>query len=249
MISKVKIKSFLKTVKKKLFANRVSNYLLAVIVYLYIKLVFHTTSWHRQIYTENFEDYISGNKQAIFAFWHGRLLMIPAFYPKNSQIDILISTHRDGQFITDVIKMFGINAVRGSSRKAKQSSTKELAITIESGRNIALTPDGPKGPRHKIKEGLANLAIKYQIPIIPIGYYTKNHRSINSWDRFLLPLPFGKGVFICNQAIFPPSNIEQENIHELQLIKKDFIASIEQKMIETENYCDNYDFSNSNKSK
>ncbi|MEO0250263.1 MAG: DUF374 domain-containing protein [candidate division WOR-3 bacterium] len=114
----------------------------------------------------------------IACFWHGRLLMMP--FAHRRRVKVLISRHRDGEFIARVIRFFGLGAVRGSAGKEGQvSSFREMLNAIKQGWIIAITPDGPKGPRYKIKEGLIELARMSGRPIVPLTFgASKKKRSI-----------------------------------------------------------------------
>jgi lysophospholipid acyltransferase (LPLAT)-like uncharacterized protein len=105
----------------------------------------------------------------IFCFWHGRLLMMPFAYGRRES-KVLISRHRDGEFIKRIVSFFHIGAVRGSFRKGSVSSIREMLGDLKRGINIAITPDGPKGPRYVVKEGIIELARITGKSIIPITY-------------------------------------------------------------------------------
>jgi lysophospholipid acyltransferase (LPLAT)-like uncharacterized protein len=106
----------------------------------------------------------------IACFWHGRLLLMP-FAVKGAKAKVLISRHRDGEFIARVIRFFGLGTVRGSHGKSGGvASIREMISATREGWTIAITPDGPKGPKQKIKEGLVELARISQKPIFPVAY-------------------------------------------------------------------------------
>lgn len=105
----------------------------------------------------------------IVCFWHGRLLMMP-YGQGNNKGKVLISRHRDGELITRIVKFFHIGAVRGSYRKGTVSSLREIYTDLKNGYDIAITPDGPKGPRHKVKEGIIELGRLTGKAIVPVTY-------------------------------------------------------------------------------
>ncbi len=109
-------------------------------------------------------------ENSIVCFWHGRLLMMP-FANRRGKGKVLISRHRDGEFIARVIKRFGLGAIRGSYRKAGGvSSLREIISDLKNGFDVAITPDGPKGPRYKVKNGIMELARLTGKAVIPITY-------------------------------------------------------------------------------
>ena len=105
----------------------------------------------------------------IACFWHGRLLLMP-FAVRRAKAKVLISRHRDGEFIARVIRFFGLGTIRGSYKKGGVASLREMLTAVKEGWTIAITPDGPKGPRYKIKEGLVEVARLTQKPILPVTY-------------------------------------------------------------------------------
>ncbi len=105
----------------------------------------------------------------IVCFWHGRLLMMP-FAKKDGSGKVLISRHRDGELIARVIHFFGLGTIRGSYRKGSVSSLREIIHDLRKGVDVAITPDGPKGPGYKVKEGIIELARISGKAIIPVSY-------------------------------------------------------------------------------
>ncbi len=125
----------------------------------------------------------------IYCFWHQCVLPC-AFYFRGSGAIILISQSFDGELITRILKMFGFDAVRGSSSRGAREGLLGLGHVIESGRTAIFTADGPRGPIYRTKMGPIKLA---QMTGAPIGAFHLQPRkawTFNSWDRFLVPLPF-----------------------------------------------------------
>jgi len=123
----------------------------------------------KHINHEHAMDLWNRNINTIVCFWHGRLLMMP-FANIRGRAKVLISRHRDGEFIARVIKFFKIGTIRGSYRKKSISSIREIILDLQHGFDVAITPDGPKGPKYKVKEGIIELAKLTQYPIIPVTY-------------------------------------------------------------------------------
>ena len=117
---------------------------------------------------------------------------------------VLISRHRDGEFIARVVRYFGLGAVRGSYGKRSVSSVREMLDELAQGTDIAITPDGPKGPRYQVKQGIIELARLTQRPIVPVTYGASRRKLFDSWDRFLLPYPFSKVLFLWGDPIYVP---------------------------------------------
>ncbi|MCK4846605.1 MAG: lysophospholipid acyltransferase family protein [Deltaproteobacteria bacterium] len=120
----------------------------------------------------NFEGYrkhIKENKQLILAFWHSRLMLMPYSYPGKG-ITVLVSQHRDGELVARAMNYFGIKAVRGSTTRGWFKGIKGLLMAVKNGRDIAITPDGPKGPRCVAQLGTIQIAAKTGLPIYPVAF-------------------------------------------------------------------------------
>ena len=115
---------------------------------------------------------------------------------------MMISNHRDGRLISRLLHYFGIHTVFGSTnRHGFEVGRLALKKMQEENAIIGMTPDGPRGPAHKVSMGCVALSHLAKATIIPIAYATKRKKHLPSWDRFLLPLPFGKGIFIAGNPI------------------------------------------------
>lgn len=145
--------------------------------------------------------YMSGAQQGIFCFWHGNMIMHPFHKPKGRKMAVLISHHRDGAVITSVLGWLGIGTVRGSTRKGGANAMRGLFAACERGTNIAITPDGPRGPVYEAKNGAAMLARTTGLPLIPVAFAASRGKVFSSWDRFMLPYPFARIVFVAGAPI------------------------------------------------
>lgn len=127
-------------------------------------------------------------RRCIFAFWHSRQLMMPLAY-RGRQVHILISRHRDGELIRRIVARFGFHAVRGSSTRGGAEALLELVRLGRSGADLAITPDGPKGPRQVAQPGVVHLAKATGLPIVPVTFSCSKKNSspvgIVSWS----PIP------------------------------------------------------------
>lgn len=130
----------------------------------------------------------------ILAFWHDQLLLMVKGY-RGPGSKILISASKDGELIARVMRYFGQQAVRGSSSRGGRAAFKELVSLAKEEVDLVITPDGPKGPRHELKDGVLQLARLGNRPVVPMAFACSKGHRFASWDRFLLPYPFGRGVF------------------------------------------------------
>jgi lysophospholipid acyltransferase (LPLAT)-like uncharacterized protein len=147
----------------------------------------------------------------IYAFWHQRLLPF-CFTHRNRGIRVLISTHRDGEIIARTIERLGFGTVRGSSTRGGREALFGLINESRKGFDLAVTPDGPRGPRYFLKPGLVTVARKTGFPIIPIANSVWPRKELSSWDGFHIPLPFAKCIITHGKPVFVPQHGDREEI-------------------------------------
>ena len=146
----------------------------------------------------------------ILCFWHGRLLMMPQSWNLSKKIYLLTSQHRDGQLIKKIASYFGFCFVTGSSRKGGAKALRQMVNHLSGGNCVGLTPDGPRGPRMRVQEGIITIAQLSGAPIVPITFSINNGTALNSWDRFLVGFPFGRGIFIWGEPIYVDRHASKE---------------------------------------
>lgn len=189
---------------KKRFLDNLALTLVPALAHLMIRFIYLTM---RKTFV-NFDGYrkmLSGGQQIILAFWHGRLMMMPYSYPGKG-ITILVSQSKDGELVARTVKGFGIESVRGSSTRGWLGGLKGLLKSVQAGRDVAITPDGPKGPRMKAQMGALQIARSTGLPIIPVSFGAEKKKTFRSWDSFILPYPFTRGVYVCGDPICVPSD-------------------------------------------
>jgi lysophospholipid acyltransferase (LPLAT)-like uncharacterized protein len=158
----------------------------------------------------------------IAALWHNRLLLISfvlkKFFPQRPGAG-LISASRDGDMIADATRRFGFDVVRGSSSRMGASALLELSEVLVSGRDVLITPDGPRGPAYKLGPGIIFLAQKTGAPVVPVNMEYSSCWRVKSWDRFIIPKPFSKVRVIIgpSQRISSTSSDEEFERERLRL--------------------------------
>ncbi|MDB9818590.1 lysophospholipid acyltransferase family protein [Pelagibacterales bacterium] len=184
------IKIILKNYFVKKFLSLVGAFYV-YIVYVSSKKIF--------INKTSFDNLILENESFIYALWHDQLLLSPLTWQTKKRIDILISKHKDGDIIADLIKYHGFNSIRGSTNnpyKEKEkntiSSIRKIIKTLRGNVSIGITPDGPRGPRHKVSEGTINISRISNKKILPMALDYKKKWVLSTWDKFIIPKPFNK---------------------------------------------------------
>ena len=184
---------------------------LAALVGTYLAFALRTTRW-RLVGGNHFAPHASG-VPAVAAFWHECLPLMPALWERargaGVRAHVLVSRHHDGRFIGEIMRRFGMAVVHGSTARGGQdkggaAGVRALLEVLQAGGHVALTPDGPRGPRRQAAPGVAQLAGLSGVRVLPCAAQTSRRRVLGTWDRMVLPLPWGRGVLVCEPTIAVP---------------------------------------------
>lgn len=152
----------------------------------------------RLLYLTNKKEFkdsvVTDEKPLIFACWHGELLMLPYLYSryrKTPHAKVLISNHFDGLLISKTIEYFGLETIAGSTNRNAAKVLIQGIKALKEGYDIGITPDGPKGPRHEVADGIIVMAQKTKTKIVLIRMLPTKYWQFKSWDKFTVPKPFG----------------------------------------------------------
>jgi lysophospholipid acyltransferase (LPLAT)-like uncharacterized protein len=156
---------------------------------------------------------------AIYCLWHNRLALCMSidrrYVRKRTRkgLAALVSASKDGAFLASILEAFDVQPVRGSSSRRGPQALLELQTWAEKGLNLAITPDGPRGPRYTVQDGAVLLAQITGFPIIPVSYHAHWKWTVKSWDRFQIPFPFSRCEIVYDSPIRIPrvlSDAERE---------------------------------------
>jgi lysophospholipid acyltransferase (LPLAT)-like uncharacterized protein len=169
---------------------------------------------------EFLKSFLDKGDTVICAFWHGRLLMIPFAYKFKGvmKFSFLVSPHRDGQVVGKALQRFGLQPIPGSTTRKGFTAFKNMLRAQQGGSSIALVPDGPRGPRHRVQMGVIELARLTGRPVIPLTFSSSRKKIFNTWDRFLLPYPFSKGVFIYGEPVSVDPRGDRDHLEGKRLL-------------------------------
>jgi lysophospholipid acyltransferase (LPLAT)-like uncharacterized protein len=201
---------------KSIFRNAFTQKIISALIIWYIRFVYWTGSWTR-INEEIPNKFHEAGKPFILALWHGRLAMMGLAWRYGDTVTVLASAHRDGRIVARVLEGFGFSVVYGSTNKDGATALRRLSSVLATGGVIGVTPDGPRGPRMRAAPGVILLARLAKVPIIPMTFATSRRRVHTSWDRFVLPLPFGRGVYLWGEPILAPSSANKALMEEKRL--------------------------------
>lgn len=178
---------------------------------------------------EHLQRFRERQEPVIFAFWHGQLLPL-VHYHRNEGIVVLVSEHSDGEYITQVILRHGFGAARGSSTRGGARGLKGLVRAGREGKDLAFTPDGPRGPRHEFKWGALVAAQLTGLPILPLAVGADRAWYLRSWDRFMIPKPFSRVRIRYGPPRWIPRDATEETLkaaaRDLEAELKDFTLEL-----------------------
>lgn len=171
----------------------------AIAIRLVLRTLGATVRWTRQG-SEELERCWREGRPVLMAFWHGRAIMLPFVYAGRGAC-IMNSTHRDGEIVSRVLAGFGIDSTRGSSTRGAVSGFLGLVRAGRRGLDIALIPDGPRGPAGVAKGGAAELALATGAPLFPVAVSCSRAWRLSTWDRLMLPKPFSRVVLVVGKPL------------------------------------------------
>ena len=161
---------------------------------------------------------------AIYGVWHNRLALSMLIYfghvhkhNRSAGLAAMVSASRDGGFLAGILQRFGVQPIRGSTSRRGPQALRELTTFARRDYDLAITPDGPRGPAGVVQEGVIALAQLTGRPIVPVSYHANWKIRLKSWDRFQIPLPFSRVEFFYGQPIRVPREATPADRETLRL--------------------------------
>ena len=142
--------------------------------------------WHNR---ERYQELLAGQQPFIIAMWHN-CSTICAWAMKNSGVSVMVSDSRDGEYVARLAALFGVKTIRGSSSKGAKKAIRAGLELLSNGQPIAVTPDGPRGPRYKVQSGVLWFSAAANAPVLPLHIESSRQWVLNSWDGHRFPKPF-----------------------------------------------------------
>ena len=150
------------------------------------------STWRYQTVGEEIPAGLRSRKEPIlFTLWHGQMLPLLWFH-RNQGVAVLVSEHSDGEIIARILEWMGYALIRGSTSRGAGRALIGLTRTLKDGNDVAITPDGPRGPRHKFAPGAVVAANRADVPIVPTVAHVERCWQLSSWDGFVIPKPFAR---------------------------------------------------------
>ena len=158
---------------------------------------------------QSVKEALTAGESLVFSSWHGKS-WVPAYFLRDLGIYALTSLSRDGSYMTEILHKLGWKTVRGSSSRGASRSLLALYRKLKKGESTALTPDGPTGPIYEIKPGIIFLQEKAGSMLVPMGVDARWKKNFDSWDRYLLPLPFSKTSLVFGKPFSFEAELKME---------------------------------------
>lgn len=158
----------------------------------------------------------TARRPVIYAVWHARILMVPWLNARlvaergARPARVLASRSRDGDLVARWVTRFGLRVARGSSSRGGAAGLRALAVAVWAGEDVAVVPDGPRGPRERAQAGVIALAQLTGAPVVPCGFAAHPARRLASWDRFLVPLPFARAAAVFGKPAVVSPDADRE---------------------------------------
>lgn len=187
------------------------------------------------------------DQRYIYAFWHEYILLLAYRYGRKD-VHVLISQHADGQLIAEICRHLGFSLIRGSSTRGGVEAVRQM-MRAGGAEHLAITPDGPRGPRRHVQPGLVYLAARTGLPIIPIGLGFRRPWRAGSWDRFAVPRWFSRSTCVLAPAVLVPPEADREMLESLRLeveTRMNWATQVAEQWAETGGPCPAVSFSSGN---
>jgi len=159
--------------------------------------------------------------RVVHVLWHGQ--MLPILWAHRQWTGVLISEHRDGEIIAQIVSRFGFYGIRGSTTRGGARALLECVQALKAGADVAITPDGPRGPRHSFAPGALVVAFRAGASIVPIVAHVSRRWTLRSWDAFEIPKPFARVTIVYGE----PLRVAATDVREASLQTELFAASME----------------------
>ena len=200
-----------KYLKHFLKHSKFIHWLIVRTIYIYLKFVYLTSKWEFVWTDKALKKKFNTLDGALLAFWHNRLAFGMHILKNYDNVFALVSSHTDGKIITDVIRAMDYGVIEGSTNRNPTRAVRSIINSLTLGNKIVITPDGPRGPAYKINSTITKIAYKYNKPLIPISCMATKYFMLNSWDKMILPKPFGKIIVTIGTSIKLSGNVANDD--------------------------------------
>jgi lysophospholipid acyltransferase (LPLAT)-like uncharacterized protein len=197
----------------------------------YIRLVGRTNRW--QVVGADVRDRLwSAGQPIVGCFWHNRMIAMPTLWSTDLPLSMLSSRNPDSQIIAQTIQRLGFTTIWGSSSRTGKrdrggmQAVRAMVRAVREGSSVAITPDGPRGPRMRAGLGAVAVARFSGAPLLPVSLSVTRRFVVGSWDRMIVPLPFGRGVYVWGEPIVVPPDADEAEMERLRLLLEERLTQL-----------------------
>lgn len=202
----------------KLFSKerkrKILSHILPPVIFLFISIIYLSVRKRYHLPKD------TPKEPFMVAFWHGKIMLSPYIYKKlriNAKIKVIISDHFDGAIIANTMKFYNFETIRGSTTRGGVKVLKESFRAVDEGYDIAITPDGPKGPYQSVADGIVAISKRKKMKIIAFNYKASSYWELKSWDRFMIPKPFSVVDFYASE----PFSVDDLELDDAKVLIKE----------------------------
>lgn len=200
---------------KRIFEKNWAQATVSFLIASYVRFVHFSGTWDIRGW-DNIQKQLDAGQPVILCFWHGRMILSMFGWKHPYQLHMLSTPHRDGKIAALSYNRLGIKTIWGSTKKGGSEAARTMIKVLKSGETIAITPDGPKGPRQRMQSSAIDIARMSGAKLIPVSAVSTSRKILNTWDRLQIPKPFGGGVVWIDEPIDIPRKASADEFEALR---------------------------------
>jgi len=200
---------------KRIFEQTWAQALVSFLIALYVRFAYLTSRWEVRGW-DNVQSQVDAGQPVILCFWHARMILSMYGWQHTHQLNMLSTPHRDGKIAALSYNRLGINTIWGSTKKGGSEAARAMIRVLKAGETVAITPDGPKGPRQRMQSSAIDIARMSEAKLVPVTATSTNSKILGSWDRLQIPKPFGRGVVWIDAPINVPRKASDDDFETLR---------------------------------
>jgi len=214
---------------KRIFEQAWAQSLVSLLIAAYLRFAYATSRWQVRGW-DNIQSQIDAGQPVILCFWHARMIMSMYGWRHPHPLNMLSTPHRDGKIAALSYNRLGIKTIWGSTKKGGSEAARAMIKALKSGETVAITPDGPKGPRQRMQPSAIDIARMSGAKLVPVSAASSNSKILGTWDRLQIPKPFGRGVIWADAAIDVPRKASDDDFETLRQSVEDRLNAMTQEL-------------------
>jgi len=214
---------------KRIFEQPWAQSLVSLLIASYVRFAYLTSRWEVRGWN-NIQGQVDAGQPVILCFWHARMILSMYGWKHTHKLNMLSTPHRDGKIAALSYNRLGINTIWGSTKKGGSEAARAMIKALKSGETVAITPDGPKGPRQRLQSSPIDIARMSGAKLVLVTATSSNSKILNTWDRLQIPKPFGRGVIWADAAIDVPRKASNDELEALRQSVEDRLNAMMQEL-------------------